>query len=591
MRKAVVFFSVLFLAALTFSGCNELKKMVKNADQVDYNSNPSPLEMHAGQIPVDVSVKFPPKYFGKKVKLVISPYLVADDGSKEIAFAKQTVQGEKFLDNNTSISYKEGGTFSFQDTVPYEDALRMSDLELRFQISSMKGQSAEITKVKITDGVITTPELVEPGMAVDNDGATVGRMVQKTISKPTTSSRDSIVEIYFALQNDRVKPSELSKTEMDSLFAFIAKTAEDPKKEIKGLKISSYASPDGPIDLNEGLVEGRGKNTQSAIEKKLESKKIEALKDKSITTMETTPAEDWDGFKKLVEQSDMDDKELILRVLSMHSDPVKREEEIKKLAAVYDELRKDILPMLRRSRIKFEFQDKDRTESELISLGASNPDVLSKDELFYAASKEENDGKKISMYKTYTSKYPNDWKGWNNLGAAQVREGKMSEAETSFNKVLSVNADNPAAYNNLGVIALAEGDEEKAIEYFEKAEENGCKDPALGYNMGVIYIMHGKYAEAVEKFGTQATFNRALAETLSGDNSAAINTLNSMSTSDDAIFYYLKAVTAAKDGNEEEVIENLKVATSKDSDLKEYAANDLEFRKYFDKAAFKDVIN
>ncbi len=590
MRKTIILLSALVIAAAMFSSCNELKKMVKNADQVDYKVNPNPLEMHAGKVPVNVTVNFPAKYFGKKVKLVISPVLKADDGSKEIKFDEQTVQGEKFQDNNPSISYADGGSFSFSDTVDYEDALRMSDLELRFQISNMSEHSANLVSVKIADGVITTPLLVDKGMTVDNDGATVGKMVTKTIPKPKTSPRDSVVEIFFGLQNATVKSSELNKKEMDSLFAFIAKTATDPSKEIKGLSISSYASPDGPLDLNENLVGKRGKNTQSAFEKALKRKKIEALAGKEVATMGTSTAEDWDGFKKLVEASDMEDKALILRVLSMYSDPVKREAEIKKLAAVYNDLRKDILPLLRRSRIKVSFQDKDRSESELISLGASNPTVLNQDELFFAATKESDDAKQVTLYKNYTNSYPNDWKGWNNMGAAQVKAGNMSDAKTSFEKVLSINSSNAAALNNLGVIALAEGDTDKAWEYFEKAEENGCQDPALGYNMGVILIKQGKYNEALTKFGTTATFNRALAETLAGDNETAVSTLNSMSSSDEAVFYYLKAVVAAKAGNEEDVFENLKVATSKDNSLKEYAANDLEFRKYFDKSDFKDIV-
>ncbi len=590
MRKTVILFSVLAFLAFSISGCSELKKMIKNADQVQYKTNPNPLEMHADKVPVDVTVTFPPKYFGKKVKLVISPYLKADDGSKEIRFKEQTLQGEKFLDNNPTISYKDGGSFKFSDTIPYEEALRMSDLELRFQIATAKGKSASLVTMKIADGIITTPELVENGMAVDNNGKKVGKIVEKTIPKPATKPSEEVVEIFFPMQKADVKDSELNKKEVGTLMALVAATSADPSKTVKGFKIASYASPDGTQEMNQGLVDSRGKNTISALEKKIKKDKITALDGKTIASTETTPAEDWDGFKKLVEASTISDKELILRVLSMHSDPTKREEEIKKLASVYTELKKEILPLLRRSRIKFEFQGKDRTESELISIAGTSPATISQDEMFFACIKEKAGANQVTLYKKYTETYPTDWKGWNNLGAAHVRANNMSEAKKAFEKVLSINSSNPAAYNNLGVIKLAEGDIDGAWDMFEKAEENGCEAAELGYNMGVILIKRGQYSDAVAKFGTSATFNKALAETLAGENATAVSTLNTMSTSNEAVFYYLKAVTAAKAGTEEDVYENLKVAISKDSTLKAYAAKDLEFRKYFDKSDFKSIV-
>ncbi len=588
MRKTVILLSVLALVAVSISGCSELKKMIKNANQVQYKTTPNPLEMHADSVPVDVTVTFPPKYFGKKVKLVISPFLKADDGSKEIRFKEQTVQGEKFQDNNKNISYEDGGSYSFKDKISYEDALRMSDLELRFQISTEKGQSASLVTVKIADGIITTPELVEKGMVVDN-GSKTGKLVTPTIPKPATSPSETSVEIYFPMQNAGVKDSEMNKKEIKDFMTAVSTVAADPSKTVKGIKIASYASPDGPEDINAELVSDRGKNTISALDKKIKKDKIAALDGKAITSTETTPTEDWDGFKKLVEASTMSDKDLILRVLSMHSDPIKREQEIKKLAAVYKELAKDILPLLRRSRIKFEFQDKARTESELISMGKSAPKDLSQDELFFACTKAPAN-EQVTLYKNYTSSYPNDWKGWNNLGAAYAKAGNMSEAKKSFEKVLSLNSTNPPAYNNLGVLKLAEGDYDGAWEMLTKAEENGCKDAALGYNMGIILIKRGEYSDAVIKFGSENTFNKALAETLAGENTAAINTLNAMSSSNEAVYYYLKAVTAAKEGNEEDVYENLKVATSKDASLKEYATRDMEFRKFFDKSDFKSIV-
>lgn len=591
MKKTIFILTALFITAAIFSSCNELKKMVKNAGEVDYRTVPAPLEMHANKVAINVSVTFPEKYFGKKVKLVITPSLSQDEGDGEQNFPTQTIQGEKFQDSYTVIPYKEGGTYRFKDTIDYDPAFRMSDLNLKFQLSDQKRRSADIVPVKLTDGIITTPELVEAGIAVDNDyedGNTFGQPVIVPVEKPKVSYNTQMAKIYFDLQKSNVKRGELTKEEMEELVKYIKETAEDPDQELSKLSIASYASPDGPEDLNEGLVKDRGSNSKSAFEKQLKKEKIEGINFDELIMTETTPSEDWEGFKELVEASDMEDKELILKVLSMYPDGETREREIKNMAAVYDELRKDILPLLRRSIIKLQYQGREKETSEIVGFGTSNPDTLSQEELLFAAFKTEDTDTQEEIYKSYTEKYPEDWKAWNNLAAAQAENGKLDEAKANFEKVLELNNNNPAALNNLGAIAMAEKDWDTAWDYFEKAENNGCKSDALGYNMGTILIIRGDYDAAVNKF-SGSSFNKALAQTLNGDNESAVLTLNGMNNSD-AMFYYLKAVTAAKAENEGDVYENLRIAVSKKADLKEYAANDLEFRNYFDTQEFKEIV-
>ncbi len=593
MKKSIIILSSLLIAAVFFTGCNPLTKMVKKAGEVEFKTTPNPLEMHANKVPIDVKVTFPPKYFGKTVKLVITPALIADNNtSNEVLFKTQTVIGEKFEDNYKQISYKEGGTFSFQDTIAYDSKYRASDLELRFQISTQKGKSANITKVKIADGIITTPELVDAGMTADGGlkrGTVLGKMVAVPVTKPEVRMETESAKIYFDLQKSTVKRSELKKEEIQNLEKSIKEAAQDPDKELKNIKIASYASPDGPQDLNEELVNERGNNSKKAFDKVLSKENIEQIENANFLTRETTPAEDWDGFKKMVEASDMEDKDLVLRVLSMYSDPDTREAEIKKLAAVYDNLRKDILPMLRRAEIKFEYQGRAKTDDELKNMLKSNPDGLYQEELLYAASIADGCAAKEEGYKTYTSKYPEDWKGWNNLAVIQAKHGNLSDAKTSFEKVLSKNADNPPALNNLGVIALAEGDLDKAWDYFERAENAGCKSPNLHYNKGVILIKKAQYSAAVAEFESDS-FNKALAQTLAGNNEDAIATLNNIGSSEYGIFYYLKAVTAARADKVDDVIENLKIAITKESSLKDYARDDAEFLKFIDNSAFRGVI-
>ncbi len=592
MKKSIIILSSLIIAAAIFTGCNPLSKMVKDAGEVKYVTTPSPLEMHAGKVPIDVKVTFPPKYFGKKVKLVITPSLVSDFSSSEaINFKTQTIIGEKFEDNYQTISYKEGGSFSFKDTITYDAKFRASDLKLSFQISTQKGKSANVTQVKLADGIITTPELVDGGMTIDGGldrGTSLGQVVEVPITKPEVRLETESAKFFYDLQKSTLKRKEYKKEEVLKLAGDIKAASTDPNKELKAIKISSYASPDGPEDLNQKLVNDRGNTSKKAFEKVLSKEDIEQLKNTDLLMTETTPSEDWVGFKAAVEASDMEDKALVLRVLSMYSDADTREAEIKKLAAVYDNLRNDILPLLRRSEIKFEYQGRAKSDSELKTLLGTAPSDLFQEELLYAASISDNASKE-EAYKTYTSKYPTDWKGWNNLACVQAKQGKMSDAKANFEKVLATKGDNPAALNNLGVLALADGDLDAAWDYFERAENAGCKSPSLAYNKGVISIKRANYSDAVDYFKTDS-FNKALAQTLAGDNDIAISTLEGLGSSEYGLFYYLKAVTAARANKVDDVIENLRIAISKESKLKDYAKADAEFVKFVDNSAFRGVI-
>ena len=589
MKKSIII-SSLFIAAAIFSGCNPLTKMVKKAGEVEYKTTPNPLEMHAGKVPIDVKVTFPPKYFGKSVKLVITPALVSDySSSDEILFKTQTIIGEKFEDNYEQISYKEGGSFSFQDTIAYDSKYRASDLNLRFQISTQKGKSADITEIKLADGIITTPELVDGGMTIDGGlkrGTVLGQMVSVPVTKPEVRTETESAKLFFDLQKSNIKRNEIKKEEIVNLEKSIKAASDDPDKELKNIKIASYASPDGPQDLNEKLVAERGKNSMKAFDRLLQKEEIKQIENTDFIIAETTPSEDWDGFKKSVEASDMEDKALVLRVLSMYSDPDTRETEIKKLAAVYDNLRKDILPMLRRAEIKFNYQGRAKTDSELKTLANSNPSLLHQEELLYAATISDN---QETVYKNYTSQYPDDWKGWNNLACIQAKQGNLTDAKANFEKVISKKSDNPAALNNLGVISLAEGNIDAAWDYFERAENAGCKSPNLHYNKGVILIKRAQYGSAVAEFGSDS-FNKALAQTLAGSNDDAIATLNNLESSEYGLYYYLKAVTAARANKVDDVIENLKIAITKESSLKDYAKKDMEFLKFIDNSVFRGII-
>ena len=588
--KKFTFQLLAVVIAFAIGGCG-LGKMVDDANLVQYQVTPDPLEMHAGRVPVQVSVTFPPKYFNKKAYLVITPYIVSKNGSDELQLKSTTLQGEKVRDNNPIINYKNGGSYTYIDTVDYDAVYRRSDLQLR--ISANKGgngNSYSFASVNIAEGIVTTPELVKNGLAVDNGtlgntGEGLMNLITPNVGLPPSRTEKTSLVLYYPLQKDRLTSKEQRKADIDSFLTEVKNIKDDADLNFKDLTVASYASPDGPQDLNHNLVEGRGKNSTDFLTKKF--KKVELTDVEDFMKRETTPDEDWEGFKAAVQESNMEDKDVILRVLSMYSDPDVREREIKNMAAVYDKLRNEILPKLRRSEIIATYETRQKTPEELVNLGKTNPDNLSQVELFFAAQTADGADKEM-IYKTYTAKYTDDWKGFNNLGAYYIENNQLDEAEAQLQKAENVDANNATIINNMGVLYYAKGDLDKAVEYFKKASQLDPNDE-INYNLGVIFIQKAKYHEAVQKFGNKASFNKSLALLLDGSTADAINTLNSVE-SEDAYFYYLKAVESARNGDDNAVFTNLRKAIEKNADLKTYALNDMEFRTYFENETFKSIV-
>lgn len=582
----------LFAVVLLFTvgGCG-LSKMVKNAELVKYQVTPDPLEMHAGKVPVQITVNFPPKYFNKKAYVEFTPVLISSNGKDSTELVPGTLQGEKVEDNNQMISYDNGGSYTYLDTIPYENVYRKSDLDLMVKAyKGGNGKSLSFATVTIAHGIITTPELVDDGLKVDNgvcEGTNSGIMKTITSSidlpKPTPASKN--LTLFYPLQKDALTSKEKRKADIDSFLNTVKQITDDPDVNMQNVTVASYASPDGPQDLNHNLVEGRYKNSTDFMTGKFKKAKIDTKED--IVTRTTTPDEDWAGFQKLVQESNMEDKDVILRVLSMYSDPNVREKEIKNMSAVYDKLRKEILPKLRRAEIIATYEARQKTPEELVNLGKTNPTTLNQDELFFAGVTAVGADKE-TIYKTYTATYTDDWKGFNNLGAYYIKSNNLDQAELQLQKAENIDANNAAIINNMGVLYWQKGDYEKAEEYFKKAASINPSDE-INYNLGVILIKQAKYDEAVQKFGATPTFNKSLAQLLAGNTQDALNTLNKV-TSEDAYYFYLKAVESARNDDVNGVITNLTSAVKKDTNLKVYAANDMEFRKYFEDESFKSII-
>jgi len=580
MKKVTLNYLLLTAAIVLFLGsCGGLKKMQERASEIKYKVTPNPLEMHAEKVAVKVEGTIPPKYFDKKALMVVTPVLKY--GTQEHTLKTKTLQGEKYKDNNKVIPFKEGGTFSYVDTIPYTDEMMVSDFEVRAQ-ASRGDKKAEPFVMEIAKGVIATPRLVQKGG--------LAKFIEIEAKMDAKISDIKTATILYALQQSNINRKELKKEELADLIKLLTETTDTSETELVNVEIASYASPDGPEDLNAKLVEGRGKSAQGYVEKKLKKAESSATKEADFLVKATTPTEDWDGFKAAVSESDVQDKDLILRVLTMYSDPVVREREIKNISEAYTGLKDDVLPQLRRSVIKANYQSKVKTNEELLKLAADSMiNTLKLKELLYTATLTDDVAKKEELYKVALTGHPDCYIAHNNLGVVLAKQNKLDDAKASFESAVAKKADLAQAIANLGAVALSKGNLDEAEKYFTEAQNAGCTSELLGDNMAAIYIKNGEYSKAVSSCKTNS-FNKALAQTLNGQNADAESTLNAMGEDENGWFYYLKAVVAAKAGKDDAVFTNLKTSFEKAADSKAYAKKDMEFLKYFENDTFKTLV-
>lgn len=567
------YLTILVLAAFIISGCAGLTKMRDNSSIVTYKVNPNPLETHAGEVKVSGDVSFPEKYFNKKAVVVATPVLKYEGG--QVEFPATTLQGEKVEANNKVIPYA-GGSYSYSGTIAYKPELMKSELVINYSARIKEKDPVEFGSIKIADGVIATPTLVK----VDPQTVTMSDNFKRIIPENYTA------DIHYLINKADVRKAELKSDDIKALEQSMATAKTTPNKQIKGAKISAYASPDGAVELNEKLSANREKSAEKYFKKALKDNQITEAEAEGFLSMMTTP-EDWEGFRALMEKSSIQDKELILRVLSMYSDPVVREKEIKNISAAYKEIADDVLPQLRRSVMSVDVDVIGKSDEELLKLGLSDPKSLNLEEILYAGSLAKNWNEKAAIYKAATENFPQCVRAANNLGHSYLQQGKIAEAKAALQAAKALKGDLPAVKANLGALALAEGDLKTAEELLASAMSAG---DAPSYNLGIIKIKQGDYAAAVNYFGNKPSFNAALAQMLNGSNDKAIATLNALGDVKDAWVYYLKAVANARGGVAEGVINNLRQAISLDAGVKAYALKDAEFLKFAGNDAFKALL-
>ena len=559
-------------------GCNGLGKMVKKQSTFSYDVKPNPLEMHGDSVGFNVTGKYPAKVFAKKATVTLTPVVKYAGGEK--ALKPVILVGDKATGSGQKISYEKGGTFSYtSEKFAYDPAMKVATVELRAQ-GAVKSKTKDFTPVKLGDGTIVTPLLVR------NDEK--GIYAKDAFVKSTPVNQTA--NIYYTVNKSDVRANELKSDEVKNVQTFIKENLNNPWYEFKDISVSAYASPDGEQSLNAHLAEDRAKSGSKALMnefKKDKNKEQKFGKEESNYVTKTT-AEDWDGFKSLMEGSTIADKDLILRVLTMYTDLDQREKEIKNLSKTYTEVSEKILPKLRRSVLTINVNKKSRTDEQITKLTTTFPDSLSVEEMLYGATLTNDVNTKVQIYTAAEKKYPSDWRTSNNLGVALLMTNKVTEAGEAFKRAEVSANGNPILMNNLGIIASKAGDRKKAYEMYDKANGAGNE---VNYNKGILNVRDGKYADAVGNFGEYKGFNKALAELLNGNQGAVTSTIDASSEKDMAMSSYLKAVAAARNNNAAEVVNNLKTAIEKDGSLKAAAKDDAEFIKLRENADFKGLTN
>ena len=542
------------LMVLALSSCGKMGELSSDY----FTTNPEVLEAVAGKVPVTINGKFPEKYMKKNATVEVTPVIRWNGG--EAKGQPAMFQGEKVQGNGQTISYKAGGNYTMKANFDYVPEMANSELYLDFKIT--KGSKTyTIPSVKIADGVIATSEL--PTAASSN--ASYAEDAYQRIIKQAQEAN-----IMFLIQQANLRNSQLKSDEMKEFHKKVAEVNADTKNfKLNNIEVSAYASPDGGLKLNTGLAENREKNAEKYLNRQLKKAKIEANVDAKYT------AQDWEGFQELVSKSNLQDKDLILRVLSMYQDPEQRENEIKNISSVYKTLADEILPQLRRARLTANYDIIGRSDEEINEAFDTDAKVLSVEELLYAATLTNDKARQNAIFTKTTQLFPNDFRAYNNLGEMAFAAGDMAKAESFFKQAAAKNANAPEVNANLGLVELVKNNVAAAETFLGKATGANAANEALGN----LYIKQGQYQRAVNAFGDAKTNSAAQAQILAKDYNKAKATLQAIQDKD-AMTDYLMAIVGARTNNESLVKSSIKSAIAKDASLATKAANDREFAKF-----------
>lgn len=556
--KKLVFLSAVAVAALTSCG-GKLGEL--SAD--NFKVVPNPLVAESGQVPATINGMFPEKYMAKKAVVTVTPELRFTDNGVETAVKGQsaTFQGEKVLGNDQSISYKVGGHYTMKANFAYQPAMQKSDLYLTFNARVGK-KEVQVPAVKVATGVIATSELYRSTITSANPCTS-----QDAFQRVNEKKFDATIK--FLIQQAELRKSELKSNSVQEFTSLLKRIAKDQEGlNINNVEISAYASPDGGVSLNEKLANKRQKNTESYVKKQMKAAKIDANLSSQYT------AQDWEGFQELVKASNIQDKDVILRVLSMYQDPQEREQQIKNMSQGFRELADGILPELRRARMTINYETIGRDDDQIFAQYKEDASKLSVEELLYAASIADTDAQREDILKTTTNLYREDSRAYNNLAVLAMQKGNNAEAQKYLSMARTLDAKNAEANANMGLLALQQGDAKTAEDYISRAA--GANN--LAEALGNLHLAQGNYALAQQDFAGVNSNSAALAQLLNKDYARATQTLANVKNPD-AMTDYLNAIVNARQGNNDAAASYLRSAIQKDSKLAQYAANDLELSK------------
>jgi Flp pilus assembly protein TadD len=566
---------------VVLSSCSGLKKMKKNADQIQFKVNPEVLESHAGKVSFNIDTRYPAKYFSKKATVVATPVLKYADGTTQ--FSPASVQGESVKANNKVINYSSGGSVSYKDGVEYQNAMSISELYMNMTATQGK-KSVEFAPIKLANGVLATSELVanypKPILGVRREANTTGKYDPNIDPFQRIVPDEMMADIHYLINKADVRQEQTEKKEVVGLQEYTKKANADEKIDLKRVEVAAYASPDGAIDLNTELAAERKVTSTAFLAKKLKDAGV------SIELKTKYTPEDWDGFRELMEKSNIQDKDLILRVLSMYNDPEVREREIRNLSQTFTDVANDILPQLRRAKMTTSVDLIGKTDEELKALAKSDPASLNPAELLYAATLFEDMDEQLSIYNSFIKIYPNDWRGPNNAGFILAKQSKYDDAKPLFESAEKLKNDEPIIKNNLGAVALKNGDVKSAETLFGSAAGAGNE---VNYNLGIVSMKNAEYDKAVKYFVKDDDVNSALANMMSGNNNAALQDLEAFDKPDCYMKEYLKAVIGARTAKENLLFESLEKAIAINPEMKTKARRDMEFARYFENPKFKDI--
>ena len=550
--------NLLFLSAaslLLMTSCSKMGPL--SAD--NFTVVPNPLETQAGQVPATINGTFPEKYMKKKAVVTVTPELRYADG--QVAKGQSaTFQGEKVMGNDQTISYKVGGRYTMKTAFDYVPEMQKSEMYLTFDARIGKKQQ-KVPAVKVANGVIATSELYRKTLASEN-----GCIAPDTFQRVNEKKQEA--NIKFLINQANIRKSELKNNSVQEFVEMLKKINADREGfNVQNVEIQAYASPEGGVKFNDKLAGNRKNESEKYVKNTLKQTKVNADIDAHYT------AQDWDGFQKLVAASDLQDKEVILRVLSMYEDPQEREQQIRNMSAGFRELADGILPELRRSRLIINYETIGRSDEQIKAQYSEDASKLSADELLYAATLDEPVAKQEEIYKKTAETYPNDYRAYNNLAALALAKGDTAKAREYAQKAASLGANTPEAQANLGLLSLINGNVQDA----ERAIAKSSGSESVNQAIGTLAIAKGDYAQAEKAFAKVNSNTAALAQLLNKNYDAAAKTLDRVENPN-AMTDYLHAVVAARRGNKFAASSYLKEALQKDPSLKQYAENDLELQ-------------